>query len=51
VKPIKFDDFLKKGTILHGFAMADCWRAFMAKRGFWAEELRHGGHLLARRVT
>jgi hypothetical protein len=51
VKPHEFYDFRKTGAILHELAMADWWRALMAKIRFWAEELRHGGHLLARRVV
>jgi hypothetical protein len=51
VKPFEFGDFRKTGAILYEFAMADWWRAFMAKWRFWADELRHGGHLLVRRVV
>jgi hypothetical protein len=51
VKSLENYDFRKTGVILHELAMADCWRAFMAKRRFWAEEIRHGGLLLARQVV
>jgi hypothetical protein len=40
VKPHELYDFRKTGAILHELAMADWWRAFMAKIRFWAEELR-----------
>jgi hypothetical protein len=51
VKLWKNCEIRKTGAILHELAIADWWRALMAKIRFWAEELRHGGHLLARRVV
>ena len=45
MKPHEFYDFRKTGAILHELAMADWWRAFMAKIRFWAEELRQASIL------
>jgi hypothetical protein len=51
VKLLKFDDFRNTGAILHELATTSYGRAFMARRRFWADELRHGELLLVGRVV